>query len=38
MVTVAPPRLLGELLVQDRLTTPEAVEQALARAKTTGER
>src|SRR3990172_4289806 len=38
MVTVAPPRLVGELLVQDRLTTPEAVEQALARAKTTGER
>jgi general secretion pathway protein E len=38
MVTVAPPRLLGEILVAERLTTADVVEQALARARTTGER
>ncbi len=38
MVTAAPPRLLGDILVEERLTTPDAVAQALARAKTTGER
>src|SRR5574341_528679 len=38
MVTAAPPRLLGEILVLERLTTPEAVEQALARGRATGER
>ena len=38
MVIAAPPRLLGEILVQERLTTPDMIEQALARAKTTGER
>src|SRR5919109_4587432 len=37
MVT-AGPRLLGEILVQDGLTTPDVVERALARAQTTGER
>src|SRR3972149_5170924 len=38
MIIAAPPRLLGEILVQERLTTPDMIEQALARAKTTGER
>jgi len=38
MVTAAPPRPLGEILVQERVTTAEAVEQALARIRTTGER
>jgi general secretion pathway protein E len=38
MVIAVPPRLLGEILVQERLTTPEAVEQALARGRATGER
>jgi len=38
MVTAAPPRLLGEILVQERVTTAEAVEQALARSQTTRER
>jgi general secretion pathway protein E len=37
MVT-APPRLLGELLVEEGLTTPDAVAAALARGRTTGER
>jgi general secretion pathway protein E len=37
MVTEASPRLLGELLVQEGLTTPEMVKQALARTQTTGE-
>ena len=31
-------RLLGEILVRERLTTPETVEQALARGQATGER
>ncbi len=31
------PRLLGEILVQEGLTTPDVVERALARALTTGE-
>src|SRR5881628_3039075 len=38
MVIAALLRRLGEILVQERLTTPDVVEQALARAKTTGER
>ena len=38
MVIAAPPRLLGEILVQEGLTTPDTIEQALARARTTGER
>ncbi len=38
MVTAAPPRPLGEILVQERVTTAEAVEQALARGQATGER
>ena len=38
MVTVAPPRLLGEILVAERLTTPDAVEQAVVRIQATGER
>jgi general secretion pathway protein E len=37
MVTEATSRLLGELLVQEGLTTPEMVKQALARTQTTGE-
>ncbi len=37
MATV-PRRPLGEILVEERLTFPEAVAQALARTKTTGER
>src|SRR5439155_739738 len=31
-------RRLGEILVRERLTTPDVVEQALVRARTTGER
>ena len=31
-------RRLGEILVRERLTTPDVVEQALLRARTTGER
>src|SRR3989338_8646109 len=38
MVIAAPPRLLGKILVQERLTTADVIEQALARARTTGER
>ncbi|MBI2157401.1 MAG: type II secretion system ATPase GspE [Candidatus Rokubacteria bacterium] len=38
MAIAAPPRLLGEILVQERLTTPDVIEQALARGRTTGER
>jgi len=38
MVIAAPPRLLGEILVQERFTTPDMIAQALVRAKTTGER
>src|SRR5437667_8218635 len=38
MVIAALLRRLGQILLQERLTTPDVVEQALARAKTTGER
>ena len=38
MVIAALLRRLGEILVQERLTTPDVVDQALTRAKTTGER
>jgi len=38
MAMSAPPRLLGEILVHEGLTTLEMVEHALARAATTGER
>jgi general secretion pathway protein E len=38
MVIAALLRRLGEILVQERLTTPDVVDAALARAKTTGER
>src|SRR5438067_9262513 len=38
MVIAALLRRLGEIVVHERLTTPEVVDQALARAKTTGER
>src|SRR2546428_8564988 len=38
MVIAALLRRLGEILVQERLTTPDVVDEALARAKTTGER
>src|SRR5262249_56231644 len=31
-------RRLGEILVRERLTTPDVVEQALVRARATGER
>src|SRR2546422_9506566 len=31
-------RRLGEILVHERMTTPDVVEKALARARTTGER
>jgi hypothetical protein len=31
-------RRLGEILVRERLTTPDVVDQALVRARTTGER
>ena len=34
---MAGPRLLGEILVQEGLTTPDVVERALARAQTMGE-
>jgi general secretion pathway protein E len=37
MAIGAPPRLLGEILVADGLTTADAVDRALARQKTTGE-
>src|SRR4029450_6897625 len=33
---VASPRLLGEILVQEGLTTPDVVQRALARADTSG--
>src|SRR5919106_352834 len=33
----ASPRLLGEILVQEGLTTPDVVQRALARAQTSGE-
>src|SRR5437867_12690165 len=32
----APPRLLGEILVAEGLTTADAVDRALARQRTTG--
>ncbi len=38
MATGQPPRLLGEILVAERLTTADVVAQGLARARTTGER
>ncbi len=38
MATAQPPRLLGEILVAERLTTADVVAQGLARARTTGER
>src|SRR5437764_5726172 len=38
MVIAALLRRLGEIMVHERLTTPEVVDQALARAGTTGER
>jgi general secretion pathway protein E len=38
MVIAALLRRLGEIMVHERLTTPEVVDQALARARTTGER
>ena len=37
MVIAGSPRLLGEILVQEGLITPDVVERALARAQTTGE-
>jgi general secretion pathway protein E len=37
MVIAAFPRLLGEILVQEGLTTPDVIERGLARAQTTGE-
>jgi general secretion pathway protein E len=37
MVTAGSPRLLGEILVQEGVTTSDVVERALARAQTTGE-
>jgi general secretion pathway protein E len=37
MVIAGSPRLLGEILVQEGLTTPDVIERALARAQTTGE-
>src|SRR5687768_9695814 len=37
MVIDGSPRLLGEILVQEGLITPDFVERALARAQTTGE-
>jgi general secretion pathway protein E len=37
MGIAASPRLLGEILVQEGLTTPDVIERALARAQTTGE-
>src|SRR5260370_36159918 len=38
MATGQSPRLLGEILVAERLTTADVVAQGLARARTTGER
>src|SRR5258705_10046936 len=38
MVITALFRRLGEILVHERMTTPDVVEKALARARTTGER
>ncbi len=38
MVTAALRRLLGEIFIHDRVTTPDVVGAALARATTTGER
>jgi general secretion pathway protein E len=38
MAIAAPPRLLGEILIQEGLTTPDAVALALARGQETGER
>jgi general secretion pathway protein E len=38
MVIAALLRRLGEIMVHERVTTPEVVDQALARARTTGER
>src|SRR5438445_10767737 len=37
MAIGAPPRLLGEILVAEGLTTADAVNRALARQRTTGE-
>ena len=37
MVTAGSPRLLGEILVQEGLITPDVVERALARSQSTGE-
>ena len=37
MVIAASTRLLGEILVQEGLTTPDIVQRALARAQTSGE-
>jgi general secretion pathway protein E len=37
MVIASPRLLLGEILVQEGLTTPDVVERALARAQTSGE-
>ena len=37
MAIGAPPRLLGEILVAEGLTTADAVDRALARQRTTGE-
>jgi general secretion pathway protein E len=38
MAIASSSRLLGEIFVQEGLTTPDVVERALARAQTTGER
>jgi general secretion pathway protein E len=38
MAIAAPPRLLGEILVQEGLTTPDVIDRALARAQGTRER
>ena len=37
MAIASSSRLLGEIFVQEGLTTPDVVERALARAQTTGE-
>src|SRR5438132_6954781 len=37
MVIAGSPRLLGEILVQEGLTTPDVIERALDRAQTAGE-
>src|SRR5689334_24007471 len=37
MAIGAPPRLLGEILVAEGLTTADAIDRALARQRTTGE-